>query len=386
MTARKSKQGAEHLGGDRYRVRRYIPDRGDGKPGQRSRNFHAPNQRTADRMAAGEYVKLDAEIADAAAKAGTLAGLCERYEAHKLPTWSPSTADAKVRHLKAIRADLGHHHLDQLTAEHVDGWYAVLRKRGLGEQSVKHYATTLGAVLRQGERWDKATMRAHRNATPPKPAKVPVRVPPAPVVALLMSTATGALRVALALAAYVGARRGEIMGLRWSDFDGHQLTIRRSVLDRPHGEVFVKSTKSGRERTLTVDQALLEELAVWRAEQLRVMAAIRTVPVADWFVFADWRKDESGQRPQRPGWLSLAWSRHRAAHGAQGVRLHHLRHWNASTLLDAGVPLPVVSGRLGHADSATTARIYAHALEAADVATRGMLTAALQPEQGDTHG
>jgi integrase len=50
----------------------------------------------------------------------------------------------------------------------------------------------------------------------------------------------------------------------------------------------------------------------------------------------------------------------------KGVSLHTLRHTHGSHLLSRGVPLPAVSKRLGHANTNTTATIYAHALEADD--------------------
>ena len=48
------------------------------------------------------------------------------------------------------------------------------------------------------------------------------------------------------------------------------------------------------------------------------------------------------------------------------VRLHDLRHFAATRLLAAGVPVRTVSGRLGHANAATTLTVYAHFLEASD--------------------
>jgi integrase len=47
----------------------------------------------------------------------------------------------------------------------------------------------------------------------------------------------------------------------------------------------------------------------------------------------------------------------------RGVGLHTLRHSHGSHLLSAGVPLTVVSKRLGHSSVLVTARIYAHQLE-----------------------
>jgi integrase len=50
--------------------------------------------------------------------------------------------------------------------------------------------------------------------------------------------------------------------------------------------------------------------------------------------------------------------------GLHGVSLHSLRHSHATSLLSKGVPIAVVSARLGHADQNITLPIYSHALPA----------------------
>ena len=54
--------------------------------------------------------------------------------------------------------------------------------------------------------------------------------------------------------------------------------------------------------------------------------------------------------------------------GIDGVSLHSLRHTHASDLLSSGVPIPTVAKRLGHANANVTLSIYAHALEADELA------------------
>ena len=46
--------------------------------------------------------------------------------------------------------------------------------------------------------------------------------------------------------------------------------------------------------------------------------------------------------------------------GLRRIRLHDLRHFHATLLLQAGTHLKVVQERLGHADIGTTANIYSH--------------------------
>ena len=73
-----------------------------------------------------------------------------------------------------------------------------------------------------------------------------------------------------------------------------------------------------------------------------------------------------GLDPWRPGYATLAFGRLRDELGLEGVRLHDLRHFNATNLLANGTDIRTVSGRLGHADASTTLNIYAHFVERAD--------------------
>lgn len=61
------------------------------------------------------------------------------------------------------------------------------------------------------------------------------------------------------------------------------------------------------------------------------------------------------------------------------IHLHSLRHTNATLQIANGVPLTTVAGNLGHADSATTTKIYAHAIQSAAAASAQMMDDLLNP-------
>jgi Phage integrase family len=56
----------------------------------------------------------------------------------------------------------------------------------------------------------------------------------------------------------------------------------------------------------------------------------------------------------------------RRAAGLGHFRLHDLRHFMATQMLDAGVPVPIVAARLCHARASTTLNVYAHAVPGGD--------------------
>ena len=76
--------------------------------------------------------------------------------------------------------------------------------------------------------------------------------------------------------------------------------------------------------------------------------------------------DPAGRTPWRPNYVTHAFHHLRKKIGLDAVRLHDLRHFAATILLAGGKDVRTVSGRLGHANAATTLGVYAHFVEASD--------------------
>ena len=170
------------------------------------------------------------------------------------------------------------------------------------------------------------------------------------------------------LAAYTGARRGELLHLRWDalNLDAAEVTLSGSTAV-VRGQRVEGTTKGGRSRTISIDT---ETVTVLR-EHHRQQAEERRSAGSAWtdsggLVFAGrWGE------PLYPDTVSALMSKliseynKGVAHSAKPlphVRLHDLRHLHATTLLLAGVPVHVVAARLGHTDPAVTLRVYAHVL------------------------
>src|SRR5439155_15425031 len=116
-------------------------------------------------------------------------------------------------------------------------------------------------------------------------------------------------------------------------------------------------TKTAVGRKIALDKGTLESLAQHRK---RCAARARKCGVdldEDAFVFSP---EADSSRPWRPDAITLAFGRLRRQLKLKGVRLHDLRHAAATQMLAAGVPVPIVAGRLGHSSPATTMSIYAH--------------------------
>jgi len=168
----------------------------------------------------------------------------------------------------------------------------------------------------------------------------------------------------LRVLASTGARRGEVCGLRWSDvdLDGATAYIHRSIAAVPGG-TFEKDTKTHGARRIALDPATARVLQDHRA-RIEARAAMCDMPFnPNGFVFT---VTADGSSPLHPDTVSAGFRRLCDRAGLAGVRLHDLRHVHATQLLAAGVPVRTVSGRLGHANAATTLNVYAHFLEASD--------------------
>ena len=224
----------------------------------------------------------------------------------------------------------------------------------------------MGAAYQQGMAWGWAQANTVRLATPPSVPRMPRKIPTAETVAAILREAEASKNpenyLAFRLLATTGARRGEICGLRWSavDFDRNRLTIREAVAHLATGELQHKDPKSHQLREVAIDGETAQLLKDHRRSQLDYLEQIDAAPSPDAFVLADLLRDSTGLRPCPPNRLTQAWRRlSERVSGAADVRLHDLRHWFASTQLDAGEPLPAVAARIGD-NVETLARVYAH--------------------------
>ena len=164
--------------------------------------------------------------------------------------------------------------------------------------------------------------------------------------------------VPIDLAANTGMRRGEVLGLPWRhvDLDAARLVVSQQVLSVEYraSVADVKTTNS--RRTIDLDPRTVAVLRSWRRQQLEQKLATGRRG-DDEFVFT--RLDGG---PIHPDLFSQSWERMVRASNHRRLRLHDLRHTHASILLKAGVPVKVVSERLGHSSPAFTMTVYQHVL------------------------
>jgi integrase len=270
---------------------------------------------------------------------------------------------------------LGDVPLDQLTAAQLSAFYSRLQHSGrhrsgqpLSLRTVQYCHGVIHKALGDAVRHELLARNVAMNATLPKVDLRGDRVAEihawtAEELRRFLDHTRATPRQSLwHLAAATGMRRGELLGLRWDDVDlaGRTLSVRRSLSVIKH-DARLKQPKTSRCRTLRVDAATTAVIEARRREQ----DEHRTNAAA-------WRNEwnlvftETDGRHLDP--MRITHEFRLAARDAPvpRIRLHDLRHTHATLLLQAGVPVKVVSERLGHATISLTLDIYAHVLPAMD--------------------
>lgn len=159
------------------------------------------------------------------------------------------------------------------------------------------------------------------------------------------------------LAAGTGMRRGELLALRWLqvDLEAGVVVVERSVTSI-NRELHYVTTKNHERREVPIDSRTTAQLRAWRktqtAERLAWGAAYKD---SEGLVFT-W---ESGA-PVSGDYVTKQFVRAQRLADVPRITLHEVRHTHASILLREGVPVHVVSARLGHKDASVTLNVYAH--------------------------
>lgn len=184
-------------------------------------------------------------------------------------------------------------------------------------------------------------------------------------------------RTAVQVLLYTGLRRGELCGLEWQDVDFDQavLHVCRSSIYLPGRGVFTDETKTHTSvRSIKVSADVLTLLRAFRVWQNQHRLQLGDQWHECGRLFTTW----DGQ-PIHPDTLSGWFHDFIQRNDLPPITLHGLRHTNATLLIAAGTNLQTVAKRLGHANTTTTSKIYAHAIQSADAAAADTLQDILHP-------
>jgi len=316
--------------------------------------------------------------------AGTLAEYLSGWLEGRRTDLRPSTFYGYRKVVTArIVPTIGHVKLSELDAATIEAWYGRLLAAGSargGPLSAKTVANTAGILsIALG---DAVRLKLLRH-NPTVDARLPRRErremaawTETEAAAFLSAVRDERLFPLWRLVLATGLRRGELCGLRWSDVD-----IEAGRLEVAETRVVAEDVVTGAPKTragarlVALDDATVAALGSWRRRQAEERLAAGPAWSDHGLVFVD----ELGV-PPHPETMTRWWNEAVARAGSRRIRLHDARHTAATLALRAGVPLKVVTQRLGHADVAVTMRVYQHVTAQDDRAAADALGRALGGE------
>lgn len=281
-------------------------------------------------------------------EAPTVNELADRFEAEHLTKRRPSTVrDYKTMLRLYVRPELGNRKVAAVEREDIEKLHAKIAKKAPYVANRTH--SLLSVMFSKAIGWK---MRADN------PAKGIERAPEEKRERFLTELEIARLSEVLAehpeqssanavrLLLLTGARRGEVLGAQWSQFD-----LAAGIWTKP-----AATTKQKKDHRLPLSAPALQLLsemktAADKENVRRRRDGLKPPP----FLFPG--KDGKPLQEIKHFWAAVC-----GKAGISGVRLHDLRHTHASILASLGLSLPIIGALLGHTQAATTHR-YVHLLD-----------------------
>lgn len=156
---------------------------------------------------------------------------------------------------------------------------------------------------------------------------------------------------------YTGARKGELLALKWDDinFETGFIRLTKTLFHNEGKFIFQTSKTKESKRLISLDTKTLSLLKKWRIEQIQANLANASNNSENKIIFT--RDDAS---PMRLAYLNDKLGAVIKKHKLHRVTIHGLRHTHASLLFEAGASIKEVQERLGHSDIQMTMNIYTH--------------------------
>lgn len=243
--------------------------------------------------------------------------------------------------------------------------------RPFSSKTITEYHRLISTILSQADKEMLIPFNPARKATPPKVKCESVNYFQIDDVERIRNSLENEpikFKTMVHLLLITGARRGEILGLKWNcvDWNANRVHICRSILYSSDIGVYEDTTKteqSDRYITLPIETMdLLREYRKWYLLQARMYGD-------QWhntgFLFFQEKASNAG-KPMHPDTLNDWLSKFSKRYGLPHINPHAFRHTMTSILYFNNVDSVSISKRLGHSKVSTTADIYSHIMKEAD--------------------
>jgi integrase len=292
----------------------------------------------------------------------TLSEFTERWLAHLEANDNPRPNSrrrySELLHQRVVPF-IGGMRLDRVRPAQVQTVLDAATEGGLSPSTVQKARAAMSSMFNAAVKW---TLVA---ANPVRATSTPTICPPkltTPTVAELRALADAAVgttwEIPTLIATTTGARRAEVLGLRWSRVDLERGRVRiDETLQRVDGELaFVPPKTDKARREIPLPAFAVERLRTYKTDQAR-----RRLMLGAGWSDLDLVCERGDGGPLDPDGFTHGFARIAKSVGMGDVRLHDCRHGVATALAKAGTPAYVTSKVLGHSSVHFTANVYQHA-------------------------
>lgn len=253
----------------------------------------------------------------------------------------------------------------------------------LSSKTILHHHRLLSIIFETAVRWQVIFSNPCDRVRPPKvlpeKAKYYDEVQAVQLLEFLDQEEDTQFIVAIKLLLFSGMRRGELLGLEWSDVDfkNQLIEINRTSLYLPDKGVFTDTTKTtSSQRAIKLPDSVMTMLRQYKTYQTEIRLKCGDEWINNDRLFTTWNG-----APMHPDTTSDKFHKFIVKNNLPDISLHSLRHTNATLQIASGVPLPTISKRLGHSFQTTTSKIYVHAIRSAEEAAVEALENILSPTE-----
>lgn len=296
-----------------------------------------------------------------------------------LPDIAQTTKDDYIAKIGLyIKPVLGHCPLRAIKNNDIQLWVNNLKSSGLSPKTIRNVYNNLNAALKKAVVLRMIPHNPCEGTVLPKLQKPQTNVYSITQIQNALAVADDlSTYLLILLGASVGLRRGEMAALQWKDVDlvKNTISIYQSRVHTTLGIIEKAPKTQAGKRTITIGHDVANVLRDAKSIYDKALCNNPGFKDLGYVLFK-----ENGE-PFHPDSLTQKWERFIAKHKLPSIRLHDLRHSNATAMIAAGINAKVVQHRLGHANVSITLNTYTHVLpemdqEAADKLNNALFSSA----------